>query len=60
MSRYRTRVPVLPDVADRILRAARRNENGCLVSLLARRARKRPNIKIAGHQVRVMRVVMAV
>jgi hypothetical protein len=56
---HRTRVPVLPDVAARILRTARRDENGCLISLLTP-SQKRPNVKIAGAQVRVTRVVMAV
>ncbi len=59
VSRYRTRVPVLPAVAARILRTARRDENGCLISLLAP-SQKRPNVKVGGTQVKATRVVMAV
>jgi hypothetical protein len=60
VSKYRTRVPVLADVAARILRAARRDENGCLISLLAP-SQIRPNVTTpGGSQVRVMRVVIAV
>jgi hypothetical protein len=59
VSKYRTRVPILPDVADRILRGAHRDDNGCLISPLAP-GRKRPSITMRGRTtVIATRVVMA-
>lgn len=49
----------MPDVAARILRAARRHKNGCLVSLLAP-SQKRPSIRVGGAEVKAARVVMAI
>jgi hypothetical protein len=54
----RTPVPVLPDVAARIRRTARRDENGCLISALTP-SQRRPSIRVGGGDVKASRVVMA-
>ena len=54
----RTPVAVLPDVAARILRTARRDENGCLISPLTP-SQSRPSVRVGSAQVRAARIVMA-
>lgn len=49
---------MLPDVAARILRGARRDENGCLVSPLTP-SQRRPSVSVGGAEVKAARVVMA-
>ena len=49
---------MLPHVAQRILRGANRDQNGCLVSPLTP-SQKRPCVSVGGADVKASRVVMA-